>query len=104
MNNRLVDVAYESVIKELQRPDCSGEQFIEQMPNYRDVECVLEDEMSVRYFIYTKDSIFILYIDCNHDYDFIDGKMQASDDEDWDLIILPRQTPFKSVTENAKQF
>ena len=75
---RLEDATYSEVIGELDRPDCNGLDYIEDLPDESETDQILSDTGSVRYFLYTKTHIFLLHI-IDHD-----------NEEDWDLIVLPR--------------
>ena len=89
MLNRLETTTYDEVLAELQRPNLGSYVCLEELPKADEVKQVLSDTHEVRFLIYTDDTIYELFINCNHGVDKIDGEMQAWHDQNWDLIVIP---------------
>ena len=90
LEGRLSTVGFSTVIDDLCRDDCDGTCWIPHLPDKSEVEKVLSDDVTINYYIYTKDKIYQLWIFQNGGYDMIDGKMTPWDEGDWDLVILDR--------------
>ncbi len=73
--DRLCDVAYEEVLSEITDNWTYFAKWFDEMPGTRFVEEVISDEKIKRYFVYTKDNIYVL------NYDSIAG---------WDMIVILR--------------
>ena len=91
INERMeYDWEYADVLEELARDDCNGTHYISELPDASEVEKVLSDKAQVRFFIYTKERIYLIHIDSETSHGAVDGKIEFMDYERWDLIILPR--------------
>ena len=90
MDTRFQIIDLDSVIAELEGSDVDGGHIIPNLPEEKDVEKVLSDRDTVRYFIYTEPQIHEVFIDTIAGLNNIDGIVQDWVEEDWELITIPR--------------
>ena len=87
---RFEETSLDEVIQELYRDDLDGGHIVAQLPDECDVEIIISDKCEVRYFIYTTDKIFEVFINVFIASGKIDGVFKDVIEEDWEIILIPR--------------
>ena len=96
MTNRFRPINYIDILAEVNsRKDLDKEHITDKLPDPCTVLNAIEDNRSVRYFIFTVDKIYELYIDTITGYTMEkdeQGIYKPGDyiDEEWDLIIITK--------------